>query len=181
MIEKWRWVRKYKGIYKVSTKGRVKSVDRIVPGKNKTTRLIRGRMIAIQANVRTGQAQVNLYKNNKGRHYLVGRLVLTAFVGPCPEGMECCHFPDADQMNNQLTNLRWGTSNENKADMLKHGTRPQGAAVAGAVLDEEKVKEIKMALKNDIMWGRRARLARKYKVHQNTIRDIDLGVTWSHV
>src|SRR5580692_6673757 len=34
---------------------------------------------------------VNLTINGKQRVYLVHHLVLVAFVGPCPEGMEGCH------------------------------------------------------------------------------------------
>jgi hypothetical protein len=39
---------------------------------------------------------------------LVHRLVLEAFVGPCPEGMECRHL-DGDPANNRRENLCWGT------------------------------------------------------------------------
>jgi hypothetical protein len=51
----------------------------------------------------------------------VHRLVLEAFVGPCPEGMECRHL-DGDPANNRLENLRWGTHRENAADQVRHGT-----------------------------------------------------------
>ena len=47
-------------------------------------------------------------------HY-VHRLVLEAFVGPCPEGMECRHL-EGDTANNALSNLAWGTPQENAAD-----------------------------------------------------------------
>src|SRR5690242_16611852 len=44
----------------------------------------------------------------KGKHVAVfaHRIVLMAFVGPCPEGMETSHFPDRDPANNRLENLR---------------------------------------------------------------------------
>ena len=39
----------------------------------------------------------------KGRGKVnIGRLVLEVFVGPCPEGMECCHYDD-DRTYNALT------------------------------------------------------------------------------
>jgi len=50
------------------------------------------------------------------RTFQVHRLVLLAFVGPCPEGMQTRHFPDPDRTNNRLENLRWGTAKENAAD-----------------------------------------------------------------
>lgn len=52
----------------------------------------------------------------------VHRLVLEAFVGPCPSGMECRHFPDSDTRNNSLENLSWGTHVQNIADKNVHGT-----------------------------------------------------------
>lgn len=54
----------------------------------------------------------------------VHRLVLEAFVGPCPEGMECRHFPDRDTANNHLGNVSWGTRQQNMADKKIHGTSP---------------------------------------------------------
>jgi hypothetical protein len=57
------------------------------------------------------------------RHFTayVHRLVLKAFVGPCPEGMEGCHW-DGDACNNKLDNLRWATHAENVEDSIRHGT-----------------------------------------------------------
>jgi hypothetical protein len=42
----------------------------------------------------SGRLRVGLYINGRQRWLQVHRLVLEAFVGPCPEGMEGCHFPD---------------------------------------------------------------------------------------
>lgn len=53
--------------------------------------------------------------------YNLGALLLMTFVGPKPEGHECCHN-DGDGFNNQLSNLRWGTRKSNIADAIEHGT-----------------------------------------------------------
>ena len=50
--------------------------------------------------------------------FLVHRLVLLAFVGPCPVGMEGCHF-DNDATNNRLSNLRWDTLSNNQKDRVR--------------------------------------------------------------
>lgn len=55
----------------------------------------------------------------------VHRLVLETFKGPCPPGMTCRHL-DRDRTNNRLSNLKWGTSEEQKADMRKHDTIMDG-------------------------------------------------------
>jgi hypothetical protein len=53
-------------------------------------------------------------------------LVLEAFVGPCPDGLEACHWDD-DPTNNRLSNLRWDTSIANKRDMARNGGGNQNA------------------------------------------------------
>lgn len=61
----------------------------------------------------------------KSRIFRVHRLVLEAFVGPCPDGMETRHR-DGDPTNNRLSNLCWGTPAENAEDKKsqgKHGSR----------------------------------------------------------
>lgn len=50
----------------------------------------------------------------------IHRLVLEAFVGPCPDGMKALHA-DGNKTNNNVKNLRWGTSAENNLDIVKHG------------------------------------------------------------
>ena len=52
----------------------------------------------------------------------VHTLVLLAFAGPKPPGMECRHFPDPTKTNNKASNLRWGTRRENMLDQVKDGT-----------------------------------------------------------
>jgi hypothetical protein len=51
----------------------------------------------------------------------VHRLVLEAFVGPRPPGLECCHYPDHTSSNNRLRNLRWDTHRENMQDSVADG------------------------------------------------------------
>ena len=58
--------------------------------------------------------------NLQGKTRRVHRLVLEAFVGPCPLGMECLHADD-DPANNSLSNLRWGTRSENIHDRVRNG------------------------------------------------------------
>ncbi len=57
---------------------------------------------------------------------MVHRLVLEAFVGPCPEGKECRHFPDRTRTNNRLENLSWGSHRRNCKDKRIHGTSAAG-------------------------------------------------------
>lgn len=51
-----------------------------------------------------------------GNHsFPVHRLVLEAFVGPCPDGMECDH-KNRDGLDNRADNLAWVAHSENNRD-----------------------------------------------------------------
>ena len=71
---------------------------------------------------RLSHLMVSIYDaDNEKNCYLVHRLVMLAFIGPCPNGYECLHI-DGNPMNNRLDNLRYGTRRENINDSIKHGT-----------------------------------------------------------
>lgn len=95
--------------YEVSDLGRVKSLKRY------PNRLL--------SPVRTtkGYQSVGLAVNGKLYTRLVHRLVMLAFVGPCPEGLEVCHY-DCDRINNHLTNLRYDSPSGNYQDSRRMGT-----------------------------------------------------------
>lgn len=103
--------------YEVSTLGRVRSVDFTytdVTGRSGTRRGKELRPFP----TKDGRPRVSLGRGNERYVY---RLVLEAFVGPCPPGSECCHN-DGDQTNSRLSNLRWDTHGGNMQDAVRHGT-----------------------------------------------------------
>ena len=51
--------------------------------------------------------------------FYVHRLVLEAFAGPCPAGLESRHL-NGIKTDNRRSNLVWGTSAENSADAKEH-------------------------------------------------------------
>jgi hypothetical protein len=57
---------------------------------------------------------------------MVHQLVLEAFVGPRPRGMESCHN-NGNQTDNRLVNLRWDTKSENNLDRVRHGTHSESS------------------------------------------------------
>lgn len=65
---------------------------------------------------------------------MVHHIVLTTFVGPCPEGLECRHL-DGVKTNCRLSNLAWGTVTENAEDRKKH--RNFGPHVRLYTIDDE--------------------------------------------
>lgn len=73
------------------------------------------------------------------RRRTVHSIVLTAFVGPRPDGMECRHL-DGNRANARLDNLKWGTSGENHLDQRIHGTDNAGERNGQHKLTEMQVK-----------------------------------------
>lgn len=109
----------------------------------------------------------------------VHRLVLEAFVGPCPDGMEGCHFPDRNPANNRLENLRWDTPKSNAADKVIHGTDNTGERHGLAKLTDE----IVLAIRADHATGNFTypQLGRKYNVDATTIYKIVKRKRWAHI
>jgi hypothetical protein len=108
--ETWRGVPGLEGAFRVSNMGRVLSL----PGPYR-----RAGLKSLDTSS-SRQVFVNLRAGGRGGRFIVGRLVLAAFVGLCPPGMECCH-EDGNPYNNRLSNLRWATHKENGEDMRHHG------------------------------------------------------------
>jgi len=116
-MEKWKPVLGYEGEYEVSDQGRVKSLAR--KDTFGTDRPVAEKILKISmGGGRRGQhyPQVTL----RGRSHLVHRLMMRAFVGLPPPGMQVCHI-DGDPTNNRLENLRYDTSKSNAADRTAHG------------------------------------------------------------
>lgn len=129
--EQWRPVIGWEGAYEVSDAGRVRSIDRVVHRSDGVISLIRGKLLKPCAMPGgRGHLFVNLSAPGVGaRLESVHRLVLIAFVGQAPDGMECCHN-DGDPTNNQLANLRWDTRSENMRDRFRHGWVVTGPTLA---------------------------------------------------
>lgn len=132
MVERWLPVLDWEGFYEVSDHGRVQSVDRIITqvigGIEQPARL-RGRILKQSKTPRSGgkvsDPVVTLSAPGRRRHVRVAHLVLEAFVGPRPPGLEACHDPDPDPWNNHRANLRWDTRSANQLDSVRHGTHNQ--------------------------------------------------------
>lgn len=128
-----------------------------------------------------GRMLVNLCKESKGKAktFTVSRLILFAFVGPCPDKMECCHC-NGDFTDNKLSNLRWDFHSENEKDKKNHGTSHfHGESHYRAKLTEDDVREIRKLYstkKYSLSY-----LANLYDVAVGTIYPIVKKKTWKHV
>lgn len=125
----------------------------------------------------SGHLRVSL--NNQQRQ-LTHRLVLLAFIGPCPEGMECCHKNDTPHDNN-LTNLYWGTRKQNGQDKARNRHAASGESNGNTTLTASKVINLRsdaVTHKCNPHWARI--LSTKYKIAINTVRRIVAGTSWKY-
>lgn len=111
----------------------------------------------------------------RGNPQYVHRLVLLAFRGPSPQGLETRHL-DGDKANCRLANLVYGTPVENALDRERHGHQLRGSRVPGSLLTEDQVVEIKRNPDK-----RAASLAVLYGVTVWAIYSIGQGKNWKHV
>ena len=109
-------------VIQVSDQGRVYRKPRNVIRGDDTYRLS-GRIAALNTGSKSGHLKVSIRMNGRYYHAWVHRLVLEAFVGPCPPGMETRHL-NGNPKDNRLVNLAWGTPSENSQDTKDHGHVP---------------------------------------------------------
>ena len=142
IVEQWKPVVGYKGFYEVSDQGRVRSVERVVPSGKGGMKRMKAKMMTCTGRTSQRYLFVSLCKDNQAQRLLVHRLVLEAFVGPCPESMETLHG-DGGAYDNRLINLRWGTRQENCHDKWLQNSMPHGERHSKAKLTEDQVRSIK--------------------------------------
>ena len=69
---------------------------------------------------RRGYVIYNLNSGGVRRRVKAHRVVLEAFVGPPPEGQTFALHWDDNPRNNHISNLRWGSRDENGADRARN-------------------------------------------------------------
>lgn len=131
--EEWRPVVGWEEYYEVSNMGRVR---RIAGGQGVRTQGTTKKLSPDMA----GYLCTTLNRPGKQIRAHIHRLVLEAFSGPCPEGMGCRHL-DGNQMNNWLSNLKWGTPQENADDRVRHGRVPSLKTLAKRITSVKYVGE----------------------------------------
>lgn len=124
----------------------------------------------------SGHLRHNLSRNSTKYSRRVHRLVLEAFVGPCPPGLVCCHN-DGDPANNRVENLRWDTQQSNSDDTLRHGRRAFGSRCKSKLV-EEQVVEIRRLWAEGVSANE---LASRFGICPRHVRVITSGKMWRHV
>lgn len=125
-----------------------------------------------------GYLRTTLFRDAKRFIFGVHRLVLEAFVGPRPDGMECCHN-DGNRQNNRLENLRWDTVKGNARDRELHGHTAKGERNGFAKLNADEVRSIRELYKTGNYTQQE--LGEMFSTDRTNITLIVLRRGWKHV
>lgn len=124
VIEEWRTIKEFDGLYQVSNFGRVKGVKRVVGARGGKTKVVSEKIIGIKPD-KQGYFLAALWKNNNGYSRLVHRLVAQAFI-PNPNNLPEVNHNKGLKWDNTSTELGWMTASDNQRhsiDVLGKKTR----------------------------------------------------------
>lgn len=161
--EEWRDIPGYEGYYQASRHGRIK---RVSSGK-----------ILKPSISNWGYYRVRLSCDGTIHYQSIHRLILLAFAGYANGSYECNHI-DGNKSNNNIKNLEWVTSSENRlhsSRILGH----RGENMGAAKLSEAKVLEIrKLYLTGEYSYEK---LCHMFNVSVSLIGAIITNKAWTHV
>lgn len=175
--EIWKDVPGFEGCLMVSSMGKVKSLARTVKKRHSSGVVMEQKYPERLLNTRpgsSGYAFVHVGVNGVRKTLSVHCMVLEAFVGPRPEGMEACHN-NGNSGDNQLANLRWDTHLNNNRDRLKHGTYGLGQQHPMAKITDADALAIYNS--NDTC----AALSARYGISFSKISEVRRGRIWRSV
>jgi hypothetical protein len=167
----------FEDLYEVSDLGSVRSLDRMVWSKGRRSRVLRhGRVLIPDAS--SAYLRVTMVNGDRKITVLVHRLVLGAFVGPCPPGQEARHGTGG-RRDNSIRNLSWGTKSQNNGeDKHRDNTTPYGERSGAARLSREIVCECRVRYSTGESSGS---LAKEFGVSLSAMSNAIIGRTWSRV
>lgn len=118
MLEVWKDIPNYEGLYQISNLGNVKSL--CFGARNiKKSNIVK---LLHQSRNNLGYHKVQLYKDGKSKMFYVHRLVAMSFI-PNPDNKPQINHKDGNKDNNTIDNLEWVTSKENLRHAVETGLR----------------------------------------------------------
>jgi len=181
-IEIWKDIKGYKGYYKVSNMGRVKSLKRVIKnagifGNIKQYFFKEKILKPIIANM--GYHHIILCKNNIRKQKLIHRLVAQAFLPNPNNYLYVCHKDD-NGLNNNIDNLFWATPKMNTDDMCAKNRNiiPKGILNGMAKLNNKQVRVIKYCIK---LGMKNIDIAKCFMLNKARISAIKNNRQWKHI
>lgn len=120
MLEIYKPIVGYEGLYEVSNIGNVRTaLGKTTKSVRHGERVWKQRVLKARPLKQGGHLRVQLYKDKKGKDFLVHRLVAQAFI-PNPKNEPCINHKDSDPQNNNVNNLEWCTYAYNNEYSFQH-------------------------------------------------------------
>lgn len=107
MIEIWKNIKNYEGLYQASNLGRIKSLPKTISywnGFTKITYTIPEKILS--QHKRGGYLAIGLTKDHKQSTFSVHRLIAKTFIDN-PNNLPCVNHKDENKYNNCVNNLEW--------------------------------------------------------------------------
>lgn len=118
--EKWKPVAGWEGLYEVSNKGRVRSLEKVIVRRDGFKTRKAGKFLSLDSREGTWYPRVMLREGDRNREELVHRLVAEAFI-PNPDDLPLVRHLNDIKSDNRVENLAWGTHSDNMADSIRNG------------------------------------------------------------
>lgn len=165
LMEQWRWVPGYEGMYEVSDAGHARSymLEK------------RGRFLSRKRLNKDGYIHVSFRKNGKVKEFLLNRLVAELFIGSAPEGKDTVNHINGVKTDNHVINLEWASRSEQMYHAYKHKLkRPVKQKSILAFSEEEKAY-----IRNNYQKYKHGHsvhyFAKQFGVHHTVIEEILAG------
>lgn len=176
MIEIWKPIKGYEGLYEVSNLGRIKAFKKQV-NKGKCNRSWEEHCLNYGKD-KSGYFRTNLSKNGTNKTVKVHRIVAQAFI-PNPENKPTVNHKNGIKTDNRAENLEWATQSENMQHACDNQLkRNDGEHNSQSKLTWENVRYIRSVYKQkDPLFGA-IPLSKKFGVHRKTISRIAAYQYW---
>jgi len=175
-MEIWKDIEGYEGIYQVSNLGRVKSLERIIVCKNNVKKFYSEKFLKPVSDNQGYQIIHLNSKIHKSKNHKIHRLVAFAFIPIINGKIEINHI-DGNKKNNEINNIEWCTSSENKKHAFKLGLRNNKGENGSHKIKEKQAIEIKYQNKGKTLKC----IAKKYNVSIALISKIKNNKVWTHI
>lgn len=117
-MNKWKPIKNYEGIYEISSKGEIRSLERKAKIKGGSYRIVKSKNIKL---INNGLYYVvGLSKNGTTKQHFLHRLLAQTFI-PNPNNLKCINHINGNKLDNRLKNLEWCTYTHNNREAFRLG------------------------------------------------------------